>query len=65
MQFPGSKVDKDQEKICLRDLASVLFHALAFAFPKKEVEDPTTGLAYVYSNIVWPSFNQGEQFAPS
>lgn len=48
MQFPGSKGDKDQEKICLRDLASVLFHALAFPFPKKEFEDPTTGLAYVY-----------------
>lgn len=48
MQFPGSKVDKDQEKICLRHLASVLFHALAFPFPKKEFEDPTTGLAYVY-----------------
>lgn len=51
MQFPWSKADKDQE-ICLRHLASVPFHALAFPFPKKEFEDPTIGLAYVYYNII-------------
>ena len=48
MWFPWSKADKDQEDICLRELASVPFHALAFPFPKKEFEDPNIGLAYVY-----------------
>lgn len=64
MQFPWSKADKGQE-IHLRDPTSVPFHDLAFRFPKKDFEDPTVGLAYVYYNILWRRFNQWEQFVPS
>lgn len=46
VQFPQSEADRDQE-ICLRDLASVPFLAVAFPFRKKERKDPTTGLGYL------------------